>query len=63
MDGNQEFPIPLAKFAKTLKGTRDEVWVRLLQQQHGRENHTQDEWKGLIDRYRPLPAHPTAKKR
>lgn len=58
MDGNQEFPIPLAKFAKSLKGKADEVWLRHLRRSHGRENHTPSEWSALIDLYRTQPAHP-----
>lgn len=58
-DGNETFPIPLAKFVATLVGTDDHVWHRLLQIEHGGENHTEQEWRDIIDRYRHRPAHRT----
>lgn len=56
--GNEEFPVPLHRFLPELAGTPDEIWTRWLQMQHGAENHTPTEWRGLIEQYRHLPAHP-----
>lgn len=39
-------------------GHPDEVYLRLLRRDHRMERHTEDGWRGLIDRYRNLPAHP-----
>ena len=39
-------------------GHVDEVYLKLLKIKHGRENHTEVEWRKLIDDYRKAPAHP-----
>ena len=39
------------------QGHPNEVWLRLLRIQHGRERHTPTEWAALIDQYREQPAH------
>ena len=39
-------------------GHPDEVYLRLLRINHGRENHTEAEWAALIEGYRNAPAHP-----
>lgn len=57
------FPVPLAVFAKGLKGTPDEIWSRLLKIRHGSEKHTPVEWQRLIERARNEPAHPTVVRR
>lgn len=57
-DGNEEFPVPFARFAASLHRTEDEVWLALMQTQHGRENHKMPEWSAMLDGYRDHPAHP-----
>jgi hypothetical protein len=57
-DGNEEFPVPFARFAATLHHTHDEVWLTHLRVKHGRENHKISEWVTILDRYRRQPAHP-----
>lgn len=62
MDGNTEHPVPFPAFAKTLVGTPDQIWTKLLQMRYGRQNHTPTEWRGLIDAARDEPAHPLGMK-
>lgn len=57
-DGNDEFPVPFARFASTLHHTSDEVWLTHLRINHGRENHKPSEWRDLLDGHRHHPAHP-----
>ena len=57
VDPNREFPEPLDKFAATLIGTEDEVWIRVLRTNHLYEKHTTDEWRALIDGHREVPGH------
>ena len=53
----QEFPEPLAVFAKRLKGTTDEVYVKLLQIRHGDRPRLSSEWAARLETLRTLPAH------
>ena len=56
-DGNDVFPIPFAKFAEEhLAKTPDAVWILLMKQRHGGENHTEAEWRAILDDYRHRPA-------
>jgi hypothetical protein len=55
--GNEEFPVPFAQFAQTLRRTPDEVWIHYMRIVHGRENHTLTEWRALHDNHRDKPAH------
>lgn len=57
-DGNEEFPVPFERFATSLRFTPDEVYLSLMQVNHGRENHKPSEWRGILDSYRSQPAHP-----
>lgn len=38
-------------------GTADEVWLKFIKIQHGKERHTPTEWRALIDQYRDQPAY------
>lgn len=49
------FPVPLGRFLASLHGTDDAVWGKLLQLDHGRENHTAQEWRSLLDSKRNAP--------
>ena len=40
------------------RGHPDEVWLKLLKINHGRERRTPEAWSALIDTYREQPAHP-----
>ena len=40
-------------------GQPDEIWLKFIGIRHGREKHTASEWRGLIDKYRSQPAHPS----
>jgi hypothetical protein len=44
----QAFPIPLAKFVQTLKGTPDEVYTHLLRLHHAGENATPNQWRDKV---------------
>lgn len=48
---NDDFPVPLATYAKLVVGTSDEVWLQLLQIEHGAEKHTELGWSELLDSY------------
>jgi hypothetical protein len=56
-DGNEEFPVPFARFSVTLHRTEDEVWLTLMRVEHGTENHKISEWVSMLDKYRGQPAH------
>lgn len=56
-DGNETFPIPFSKFERMLVGTSDHVWAKLLKGRHGTENHTEAEWREILEGYRHRPAH------
>ena len=56
-----EFPVPFRTFAKTLKGTSDEIWTKLLQVRHVREKHTPTAWRELLESHRHEPAYPGVK--
>lgn len=47
-----EFPVPLTAFLATLKGSKDEIWSRLLKMDHGLESHTMTEWKATLNKLR-----------
>ncbi|MDE3023130.1 MAG: hypothetical protein KGI54_14990 [Pseudomonadota bacterium] len=51
-----ERPLTSAQFAKSLKGTHEEVWMRLISGSHGRENHTPTEWRSLLNNHKTEPA-------
>jgi hypothetical protein len=55
---SDEFPIPFGQWSRALVHTADEVWIKHMQIEHGRENHTPTEWVSLLDSYRKHPAHP-----
>lgn len=57
--GNEEFPIPCARFVATLRHTENEVWGHHLRIVHGRENHTPADWRALLEGHRNTPAHPS----
>ena len=48
--------IPAAQFVKSLKGTHDEIWTRLILGMHKMENKTVADWKSLIENYKNQPA-------
>lgn len=48
-DGDLEFPVPFKVFSASLVGTPDEIWTKLLQNAHGRENHLISDWQALLD--------------
>lgn len=48
---NDDFPVPLATFAKLVVGTPDEVWLQLLKSDHGAEKFTELGWSKLIASY------------
>ena len=54
---NQDFPIPVHLFVKTLAGTDREVYSKLLLIQHKRASHTPKEWHDLIDGHSSEPAY------
>lgn len=43
---------------KVFAGDPDEVWLKLLQINHGRERRSLADWSLLIDQYRDGAAHP-----
>lgn len=45
-------PIPLIKFAATVAGTSEEIWLGILRASHNTEKHDISEWKALVDTYR-----------
>lgn len=47
--------VPLSRFAESIKGTHDEVFVGVLRVFHKREKHTPSEWRALIDSHRARP--------
>lgn len=51
MPFNDDFPVPLAKFAKLVIGTPDEVWLQTVQIEHGSEKHTELGWSKLLASY------------
>lgn len=58
-DGNDVFPISCKRFVATLVHTHYEVYGKLLLVEHGRENHTPDEWHEIISGHSVRPAHPS----
>jgi hypothetical protein len=59
-DGNDVFPISCKRFVATLVHTHNEVYAKLLFIEHGRENHTVDDWYAIIGDHAVKPAHPSA---
>lgn len=43
-----ELPIPCRQFIASLKGTTDEVWSRLLKNDHGVKNLTPAAWRETL---------------
>jgi hypothetical protein len=43
--------------AEIAPGSADEVWLKHIKIQHGKERHTLTEWRALIDKYRNQPAY------
>jgi hypothetical protein len=56
--GNEEFPVPFARFARSLLMSPDEVYITHIRIRHGRENHKPSEWRAVLEKYRNEPAHP-----
>ena len=50
------FPVPIQQYLRTLKGTPDEVWSKVLAIHYSTEKHTMDEWAALLNGLRTLPA-------
>lgn len=50
------FPIPLTAFLAKIRGTKDEVWGRLLKIHHGREKRTEADWRAAIGKIASTPA-------
>lgn len=46
----EEFRIPVVRFVKGLKGTKDEVWTKLLTLQYATQAKTASEWKEIMTR-------------
>ena len=42
------FPVPISRYLPLLKGTSDEVWMKLLKDNFGAEKHTISEWGSLL---------------
>lgn len=57
-DGNEEFPVPFARFAATIEHTENGVYLGLLRMKHAVENHKPSEWMQLLEGYKGQPAHP-----
>lgn len=55
-----EHPVPVRAFIKMLKGTRDEVYSRLLLISHSNQNKTPTAWRDALERHRGLPTAPVA---
>jgi hypothetical protein len=51
-----EHTIPLSAFLKTLRGTPDEVYSRLLTIQHANQNKTAAAWRETLEGYRGVPS-------
>lgn len=51
-----EHPMPVQAFIKTLKGTPDEVYSRLLLINHRSQNKTPTAWRAQLETHRSLPA-------
>ena len=58
-DGNAVFPMSCKRFVATLRHSEHEVYTKLLLIEHGRENHTVDEWHAIIGDHAAKPAHPS----
>jgi hypothetical protein len=46
---NDDFPVNVEVFISRLKGTPDEVWVKLLRNAHGREKHSERDWLAVLN--------------
>ena len=51
MPFNDDFPIPLAKFAPYMIGTPDEIWLHFLKLEHGGEKHSELGWSRIVKSY------------
>lgn len=38
-------------------GTADEIWLKWIKINHGKERHTVSQWRALINNYRDQPAY------
>lgn len=45
--------------ARTLPGTEEEVWLKLLAIRHPNERHSAEQWRKFIEQYGKEQAHPT----
>ena len=54
---NQDFPVPVHIFVKSLVGTDREVYSKLLLINHKRKSHTPEYWHSLIDGHSNEPAY------
>lgn len=53
---NDDFPVPLKTFVKNhLVKTENEVWIKLLEADHGRENHSEKSWMDILNAKRNQP--------
>jgi hypothetical protein len=62
MTFNDDFPVPLGVYAKKIARTHDEVWLKLLQAEHGSERHSEAGWHKFIEAYNgdlPAPQPPS----
>ena len=46
---SEELPIPFARFAVSLIGTEEEVFIGLLKAVYGSRNFTSSEWRKRLD--------------
>lgn len=51
-----QFPVPVAMYNKTLKGSPDEVYCHLLATLHGSKKYTMAGWKAVLIALRKQPA-------
>jgi hypothetical protein len=55
MSETTEHPIPAQTFVKTLTGSADEVFSRLILIEHRYQNKTKTEWHAALNKLRGLP--------
>ncbi len=46
---NDDFPIAFSVFARTLVGSEDEIWTRLMANQHGQKKLSELGWRQALD--------------
>ena len=49
---NNDFPVPLDAFLRTIKGSEHEVWSKLLRAMHGREKHSELAWMRILNSHK-----------